>query len=384
MEFRHPRKMRQSDLRMLAPNQPTEVVRDSLALVFGKGADHVQFLVAHQDFQLIRTFRRHVPIWYLHATRCGKLDFSVNAQTRDIAEEEFDGRQSAWFQVDMGTDPKRDIEILALFAAMPIRSALEADLVTFAADAYFEAHGEAAFRMNPANTLPYRALTHLRNGAILMLSEALRGASKFHPVDEDLDLEALTMVRDMIAHPVKAQWRKPDRQVFAESHHHGGVRVGLVWTIAKKFDAALATYRVNRGPLANVPIHSEMAEMLRLILTASAKEPAQIHDAASLLEFLKRVKDRYITVRLEAFPRGINPADEPKPITVGARVKCIGAAKGLEKRNLYTILEHTRFDHESAVPIVRVVANAGVPPVDESSWFAATLFRVVDIEDDEG
>lgn len=53
---------------VLSTDQQPQVVRHCLTLAFSEGPDHFQFLVTHQDFQLVRAFRRHVLDMYLNST----------------------------------------------------------------------------------------------------------------------------------------------------------------------------------------------------------------------------------------------------------------------------------------------------------------------------
>ncbi len=70
----------------------------------------------------------------------------------------------------------KNLALLSLFVSTHVRNAMEAALVTTAADAFFHQHADRVherFQTNPANTLPYRALDALKKRSIVTVAEIL-------------------------------------------------------------------------------------------------------------------------------------------------------------------------------------------------------------------
>jgi hypothetical protein len=199
--------------------------------------------------------------------------------------------------------PARNLETIALFASLPITNALESAFVIFSADAYFDKYGTAWFRMHPANTLPYTGLRALEGESVVRLAETLRDEHGIHPLDVEIrGKQALLLHRDMASHPLTVQWRRPDRQQFADDGHRWSpFRAGLIWDVRCSLNEALQAQGSEQ--LADLPIHFGMAATLSTIFTLSMPSNVPVPTAESLLIYLQSQRDRLIQV-LEQFPEG--------------------------------------------------------------------------------
>jgi hypothetical protein len=211
---------------------------------------------------------------------------------------------------DKPTDAeKRDLDIVAQFASEPVRHVLESAFVRFAAQAFFTSGGHVRYSCSPANTMPYLALTALENQSVIYLSEVLKEEKKRRSVSAVLDKKALLPLhRDMLGHPMTFEWRHSSRKDFAPRGHHSYYRSGLVWTVAKAFDAALETNGIARH-LAVVPSHLGMAEMLHSIFRLSMRDESDCPSAAELLAYFQRQGGAFVEL-LERFPDGLEPQEE--------------------------------------------------------------------------
>jgi hypothetical protein len=75
----------------------------------------------------------------------------------------------------MARDPNKDIETLALFAELDVKTVVQAAIVTLNADLRFAEcdRKEELFTMNPANTVAYQAMHALEGQGIVRVAEAL-------------------------------------------------------------------------------------------------------------------------------------------------------------------------------------------------------------------
>lgn len=200
--------------------------------------------------------------------------------------------------------PVDDLEMVALFASSPVRSALRASYVMRAASAFFNLD-ITQFGTNPANTLAYQSLRALEAQALVELAELLRDEHNIHPVARTIrGRDQLLLHRDMIGHPMTVRWRRADRQQFADDGHQWSpVRSGLIWDVQKAINEQLAAQGA-AVRLDDVPVDFEMAETLNFILARSAQPNVGVHSSEALHTYLQAQKPAFMRV-LEAHPNGV-------------------------------------------------------------------------------
>ena len=212
----------------------------------------------------------------------------------------------AWWRNWRGRRNLNNLLDVAMFAQMPVRSALRSSFVMFAAQAFFSGAGDRQrkiFRMNPANTTVFQGLKALEDRAIIDLAQLLKNP----PTDAEIrGREKLFIHRDMVCHPAIPLWRYQNRQAFADAgHQFSHVRVGLIWDIRKSINEAL-TAKGKTDLLDGVPVDWEMAAMLRFILELSLAPGVGVASTDDLLNYLHSQIERFARV-LDDFPDGIHP-----------------------------------------------------------------------------
>ena len=192
--------------------------------------------------------------------------------------------------------PDHALADLALFIALDVRHAIQARLIMWAADAFFEKQPEqrTRFRTNPANTLPYIALAALERQSVVHISETLKDEHGAFPTtatirrQEDLDLH-----RDAVSHPATVKWRRKDRQAFFDAQREWkDFRPALIWDLQKSINEEL---RANGQRTHNEEINvtMAMADMLRSVLALAANDGYAPPETPGLLEWLGKAKERY-------------------------------------------------------------------------------------------
>lgn len=206
-------------------------------------------------------------------------------------------------------DPEaRDLNLVAMFAELPIINALSAGFVTWAAEAFFY-QDQQRFRTHVANTLPFRALRALEERSVVELAEVVRDEQRRLPVPIR-GRDALLRHRDLISHPMTVRWRKPDRQQAADDGHRWSpIRAGLVWDVLKSINEALRA-RGEEVRVSDVPITHEMAVLLLTILKLAGTADDHLPPEQLLVPFLVRERAGFIRV-LEAHPDGVPPSRVP-------------------------------------------------------------------------
>lgn len=211
-----------------------------------------------------------------------------------------------------GEKLKKNLEWLALAVSDCAQNAFSAAVVQFASLAYFMHHGEDVFRTNPANTLPHIALRALEDQSILEFYERFTVTRHYSPVAfRSREVELLRQHRDLIGHPATIEWGSDHRQKFFDENRHSHFKCGLLWSIAKKLDAALLA-QGSQPRLASIPANYHLAETMNLILRLSVKPEsiAIVPSADGLLTYLNDQRAGIVEV-LERFPEGtVPPTDD--------------------------------------------------------------------------
>lgn len=203
-----------------------------------------------------------------------------------------------WWRAWRGRRNLNSLSDVAMFARVPIRSALRSTFVMFAAQAFFSSAGDRQsliFRTHPANTLLFEGLRAIEDKALIDLAGLLQKP----PVDAEIrGREKLGLHRDMICHPALPLWGRKSRQDFADAgHQYSHVRTGLIWDIRKSINAALsASGRTDL--LDGVGVDWEMAVVLHQILQLSVAQGVTVHAVEELL--------KYLQVQAEKFGRALD------------------------------------------------------------------------------
>jgi hypothetical protein len=199
-----------------------------------------------------------------------------------------------------------NLATIALFISVAVLHAIQARLVVWAADLFFErqVEKETVFRTNPANTLPYMALLALERESVVHIAEVLRDEHKLYPTTATIRGKAdLERHRDALSHPLTVRWRRQDRQEFADTQRvWRDFRPGIIWDMQKSINEELrARGQATRND--DIAVTVEMASMLELILKFAVNAGYGPHDPVALLEWLGRAKEKYVRL-LDAHPDG--------------------------------------------------------------------------------
>jgi hypothetical protein len=177
-------------------------------------------------------------------------------------------------------DPAKNLQTLALFIAMRVRSAMMAAYVARVADRWFYQRSEEEqrrlFRTNPANTTTYAALAALFGRSVVSISECLKDEHKIHPLSVEirrkLDKLDLALHRNAISHSATIKWRDSRMQEFADADRGWCEdRPALVWEASRLLNEELR--KGNQGVHnEKIQVTYEMAVPLRTILEMSMSE----------------------------------------------------------------------------------------------------------------
>jgi hypothetical protein len=120
---------------------------------------------------------------------------------------------------------KDDLRTLAIFLDLPVSTAVQAAVVTTAADLIFARDFEhKVFTMNTANTLAYRALKALEDRCVVEIAETLKDEHNMIPATAAIRRKPeLRNHRDAVSHTTTISWRRADMQVFSIPRSSGPI-----------------------------------------------------------------------------------------------------------------------------------------------------------------
>jgi hypothetical protein len=176
-----------------------------------------------------------------------------------------------------------------------------------AANAVFAGKGAERmewFRTNPANTLPYRALAALERDCVVHIAEVLHDEHNLHPTTATIrGKDELKLHRDALSHPVTVKWRRKDGQEFFEQHRvWNDLRPAIVWDLQKSINEALLA-RGQNVHVDDVPVTTEMAATLHLILTSAMNPGMPLPETSEMMQYLQAQRDKYLAI-LDKHPHG--------------------------------------------------------------------------------
>lgn len=205
-------------------------------------------------------------------------------------------------------DPIDNLELLALFIATDVQSAISAAFVTQLADLRFyhfpEEDRRRLFRSHPANNIVYSGLKALEDRAIVRVYETLLDEHDLHPVNAQIRRkEELELHRLALSHPATVSWRHQRMRIFDEAGRAGhDWRAALVWDLQRSVNDELR--RENRKiHNETVTVSYDMAVALHAILDLSRRPECQIPSREDLFAYMQREAPKY-QVLLEKHPDG--------------------------------------------------------------------------------
>lgn len=218
----------------------------------------------------------------------------------------------------MARDPNKDLETLALFVELDVKTVVQAAIVTLNADLRFAQcdRKEELFAMNPANAVAYQAMHALEGQAIVRVAEALGKDAGLLPEGTDLRRKAdLVCHRDAISHAYTTDdaWRKKPMQEFAASDRQWLDRkAALVWDMWRSLNELLVECGLSPRDMT-VGIGAQHAAIVHLIMRSAVKSDVPLPSETDILEHLQKFRDDYIK-RLEKAPDGRNPEAEARSL----------------------------------------------------------------------
>lgn len=205
------------------------------------------------------------------------------------------------------TDSVKNLSLLSLFVSTHVRNAMEAALVTTAADAFFHQHADRVherFRTNPANTLPYRALDALEERSIVTVAEILNDEHKLYPVAATIRRkEDIFLHRHAISHPATVVWRKKEMTEFVKARRNAyDLRPALLWDLHRSINEEL---RANgeEARFEKLDVTREMAATLHSILDLSRGAALELWPVDTYAMYLTSEAPKYVA-GLEKRPDG--------------------------------------------------------------------------------
>lgn len=210
----------------------------------------------------------------------------------------------------MAQDAAKNLELLALFVEIDVKTIVQSAVVMRNADLRFDQfeRKEELFATNPANTVAYQGMHALEGQAIVRIAEALGKDAKLVAEGTDLRRKAdLVCHRDAISHAftVGDAWRKKANQEFdAGGRQWHDRKAALVWDMWRSLNEELAKLGKPQRDLT-VGIGWQHAAVLHLIMRCSVKAGVALPTEQDMFDHLQKFRDRYVEL-LEQAPNGRN------------------------------------------------------------------------------
>lgn len=200
----------------------------------------------------------------------------------------------------------KNLSLLSLFISPHVRSAMEAALITTAADAFFHQHPDRVqdrFRTNPANTLPYSALAALEERSIVAVAETLNDGHDLYPVTATIRRkEDIFLHRNALSHPATVKWRKKMIPFIEAKRDAYDLRPALLWDLHRSINDELRAS--GEKPTFEALVGTtEMGIMLRSILDLARGPGLELWPVDAYTMYLADAAPKYVA-GLEKHPDG--------------------------------------------------------------------------------
>lgn len=221
----------------------------------------------------------------------------------------------------MPRDPDKDLETLALFVDLDVKSAVQAAIVTLNVTLRFEQLETAErkkqlYVTNPANTVAFRAMVALEERSVVHVAEAFGRDAGLLPEGTEIRAKAdLVCHRDSISHAYTVRWRKPAMQAFADaSRHWTDRRAAIVWDAWRSLNDELARRGKPQRDMT-VVIGWQHAALVHHMLRASVRPEfhGQMPTEESILEHLQKFRDDFLDLLVEK-PDGRRQEEEQRAL----------------------------------------------------------------------